>query len=110
MGEEEAIVAQESGQVDTESQESGQVDTESQEQQMEDAGAQPGDQHSMESLLQTDYDVHNLRRGQIVEGVIVQVRPSAPSRKGSFGGVRSNVWGPKALQSWSTDRPCLSMW
>jgi small subunit ribosomal protein S1 len=30
----------------------------------------------MESLLRADYDVHNLRRGQIVEGVIVQVRPT----------------------------------
>jgi small subunit ribosomal protein S1 len=30
----------------------------------------------MESLLHADYDVHTLRRGQIVEGVIVQVRPS----------------------------------
>jgi small subunit ribosomal protein S1 len=66
MGEEEATVAQQSGQVDTESQ----VQQEAQ------ADAQPGKQHPMESLLHTDYDVHSLRRGQIVEGVIVQVRPS----------------------------------
>jgi small subunit ribosomal protein S1 len=38
--------------------------------------AQPDVEHSMESLLQTDYDVRTLRRGQIVEGVIVQVRPT----------------------------------
>jgi len=66
MGEEEAIAAQQSGQVDTESQ----VQQEAQ------ADAQPSEQHPMESLLHADYDVHSLRRGQIVEGVIVQVRPS----------------------------------
>jgi small subunit ribosomal protein S1 len=39
------------------------------------AEAQPEAENPMASLLQADYDVQNLRRGQIVEGVIVQVRP-----------------------------------
>ncbi|MBC8444568.1 MAG: S1 RNA-binding domain-containing protein [Chloroflexi bacterium] len=38
--------------------------------------AEPEVENPMESLLQADYDVQNLRRGQILEGVIVQVRPS----------------------------------
>jgi small subunit ribosomal protein S1 len=45
-------------------------------QQVEQAGAQSGDQHSMEALLRGNYDVRVLHRGQIVEGVIVQVSPS----------------------------------
>ncbi|MBN1641723.1 MAG: S1 RNA-binding domain-containing protein [Anaerolineae bacterium] len=32
--------------------------------------------HPMESLLREDYDVQTLRRGQIVEGVVVQIRDS----------------------------------
>jgi small subunit ribosomal protein S1 len=34
------------------------------------------EQHPMASLLQSDFDVQALRRGQVVEGVIVQLRPS----------------------------------
>jgi small subunit ribosomal protein S1 len=34
------------------------------------------EQHPMASLLRSDFDVQQLRRGQVVEGVIVQVRPS----------------------------------
>jgi small subunit ribosomal protein S1 len=45
-------------------------------QQVKEGGAQPGTGHPMESLLQADYDVQSLHRGQIVEGVIVQVRPT----------------------------------
>jgi len=45
-------------------------------QQPEQVGASPDAMHPMESLLRADYDVQNLRRGQIVEGVIVQIRPT----------------------------------
>jgi small subunit ribosomal protein S1 len=34
------------------------------------------EQHPMASLLRSDFDVQELRRGQVVEGVIVQIRPS----------------------------------
>jgi small subunit ribosomal protein S1 len=40
------------------------------------AAMEEGDAHPMESLLREDYDVQTLRRGQIVEGVIVQIRSS----------------------------------
>jgi len=40
-------------------------------------GAPPGDSNSMEALLhEDDYGFRSLHRGQIVEGVIVQVRPN----------------------------------
>ncbi|HUT18409.1 MAG TPA: S1 RNA-binding domain-containing protein [Anaerolineae bacterium] len=34
------------------------------------------EQHPMASLLRDDFDVRDLRRGQILEGVIVQIRPT----------------------------------
>jgi small subunit ribosomal protein S1 len=37
---------------------------------------QTADPHPMASLLRDDFDVQQLRRGQIVEGVIVQIRPT----------------------------------
>jgi len=50
----------------------GGTQSESMQQQM----MQEMDQHPMASLLQSDFDVQALRRGQVVEGVIVQLRPS----------------------------------
>ena len=62
MGEEEATVVQQAQQIDT-------APTVQSDRQL----AQ--DQHPMESLLEDDYDFQALRRGQIVEGFIVQIRP-----------------------------------
>ena len=64
MGEEETIVVQ-------------QADVESEVQDTEEASPKPEVENPMESLLQSDFDVKSLRRGQIVEGVIVQVQPTA---------------------------------
>jgi small subunit ribosomal protein S1 len=50
----------------------GGTQSESMQQQM----MQAMEQHPMASLLRSDFDVQNLRRGQVVEGVIVQIRPS----------------------------------
>jgi small subunit ribosomal protein S1 len=44
-------------------------------QQTEQASVQDEAQHPMESLLSANYDFQALRRGQVVEGYIVQVRP-----------------------------------
>jgi small subunit ribosomal protein S1 len=65
-------VAQEGDQVDAQIGEQPEPEAEGEEQ----AGVKPDDQHPMESLLHADYEVQQLRRGQIVEGVIVQVRPT----------------------------------
>jgi small subunit ribosomal protein S1 len=70
MGEEEVIVAQQTGEVDAYSEEQPAP------QEQLAAEAQSGDEHPMESLLDADYDVQQLRRGQVVEGVVVQVRPT----------------------------------
>ncbi len=66
MGEEEAIVAQQQEQ----------AEQQSEVRQAAETGAQPEAQHPMDALLHADYDVQSLRRGQIVEGVIVQIRES----------------------------------
>jgi small subunit ribosomal protein S1 len=43
---------------------------------MQQQGMEAVEPHPMASLLRTDFDVQELHRGQILEGVIVQVRPS----------------------------------
>ena len=67
MGEEEAIVAQPQ---EAEQQPEAEVQPETS------PDAQPESQHPMDALLHADYDVKALRRGQIVDGVIVQIRPT----------------------------------
>ena len=66
MEEEEATVVQQGSQDDTPS-EGGQA---------EQSGEQPNAQHLMESFLDAADGASRLRRGQVVEGVIVQMRPT----------------------------------
>ena len=70
MGEEEAIVVQQEEQVGT------LPGTEDQEAVVVQQEEQPEEQNPMEALLHEDYDVRRLRRGQVIEGVIVQIRPT----------------------------------
>jgi small subunit ribosomal protein S1 len=57
-------------------QQANQDDAPSEGGQTEPSGEQSDAQHPMESFLDAGYDINRLRRGQIVEGVIVQIRPS----------------------------------
>ena len=82
-------------------------------QHTEGADVQPEDQHPMESLLQADYDVQNLRRGQIVEGVIVQVRPTeilvdvGAKSEGVIWGREIEHLGPEGLANLSEGQSVL---
>ena len=75
MGEEKSVVTQESegSPVPPIVEQVGQIVAEPKAQD----AAQSDAQHPMESLLSTDYSFQRLRRGQIVEGVIVQIHPTA---------------------------------
>jgi small subunit ribosomal protein S1 len=82
-------------------------------QHTEGTDVQPEDQHPMESLLQADYDVKNLRRGQIVEGVIVQVRPTeilvdvGAKSEGVIWGREIERLGPEGLANLSESQSVL---
>jgi len=64
MGEEETVVVQ-------------QAEVETEVEQADEASPEPQAQNPMESLLSSDFDFKALRRGQIVEGVVVQVQSGA---------------------------------
>ena len=90
MGEEETVVVQ-------------QVEQESEVQQAGQASPEPEVEHPMKSLLGGDFDFKALRRGQIVEGVVVQVHSGAvlvdvgSKSEGIIAGREIERLGPEGL-------------
>jgi small subunit ribosomal protein S1 len=94
-------------------QQGSQDDTPSEGEQAEQSGEQPNAQHLMTSFLDAADGVSRLRRGQVVDGVIVQIRPSeilvdvGAKSEGVIWGREIERLGPEGLAALHEGDPVL---